>query len=60
MSKGYLISKFGDPIFAIFIGLTAAVIKIDRKEKELGHSSQETINAARRRMGRLWNSLKNK
>ncbi|RKF80867.1 hypothetical protein GcM1_189030 [Golovinomyces cichoracearum] len=46
MSKGYLISKFGDPIFAIFVGLTAAVIKIDRKEKELGHCSQETIEAA--------------
>ncbi|POS83943.1 hypothetical protein EPUL_005397 [Erysiphe pulchra] len=44
----YLISKYGDPIFATIIGLASAAIKINRKEKELGHSTQETINTARR------------
>lgn len=41
----YLISKVGDPLFALFIGLSAAVIRINREEKELGHSSQQTIDA---------------
>ncbi|RKF61391.1 hypothetical protein OnM2_042013 [Erysiphe neolycopersici] len=53
----YLISKYGDPIFAIIIGLASTAIKINRIEKEQGHSTQETINAARRRFKRLWNSF---
>lgn len=44
----HLISKFGDPIFALFIGLSAAATRINREEKELGHSSEMTINAGLR------------
>jgi hypothetical protein len=41
----YLISKVADPIFALFIGLSAAALRINREEKELGNTTQQTINA---------------
>jgi len=41
----HLISKIGDPVFAIFIGLSAAVTRINREEKELGHSTKETLDS---------------
>jgi hypothetical protein len=41
----YLISKIADPIFALFIGLSAAATRINREEKELGHNTQQTIDA---------------
>ena len=41
----HLISKIGDPLFAVFIGLSAAVTRINREEKELGHSTKETLDA---------------
>ena len=44
-SPAHLISKVGDPIFAIFIGLSAAATRINREEKELGRSTQQTIDA---------------
>jgi hypothetical protein len=44
-SPTHLISKVGDPIFALFIGLSAAATRINREEKELGHSTKETIDA---------------
>jgi hypothetical protein len=44
-SPAHLISKIGDPIFAFFIGLSAAATRINREEKELGHSTKETIDA---------------
>jgi hypothetical protein len=47
-SPAHLISKVGDPIFALFIGLSAAATRINREEKELGHSTQQTIDAGLR------------
>jgi hypothetical protein len=44
-SPTHLISKVGDPIFAVFIGLSAAATRINREEKELGRSTQQTIDA---------------
>lgn len=41
----YLISRIGDPIFALFIGLSAAATRINREEKELGHTTKQTIDA---------------
>lgn len=41
----HLISKIGDPVFAMFIGLSAAVTRINREEKELGHSTKETVDS---------------
>jgi non-classical export protein 1 len=47
-SPVHIISKIGDPIFAVFIGLSAAATRINREEKELGRSTQQTINAGLR------------
>lgn len=44
----HLISKVADPIFAAFIGLSAAATRINREEKELGRSTSETIDAGLR------------
>jgi hypothetical protein len=47
-SPAHLISKVGDPIFAAVIGLSAAATRISREEKELGYSTQQTIDAGLR------------
>lgn len=47
----YIISRVADPIFAVVIGLSAAALRINREEKDKGRSTQETIEAARRRLG---------
>jgi len=47
----YLISRVADPLFALFIGLSAAAMRINREEKELGRTTQETIDAGFRRLG---------
>ncbi|KFY33877.1 hypothetical protein V494_07241 [Pseudogymnoascus sp. VKM F-4513 (FW-928)] len=47
----YIISRAADPIFALFIGLGAATMRINREEKELGRSTKETIDAGLRRIG---------
>lgn len=47
-APAHLISKIGDPIFAVFIGLSAAATRINREEKEQGRSTQETIDAGLR------------
>lgn len=44
----YLISKIGDPLFALFIGTSAAVTRVRREEREAGHSSQQTVKALNR------------
>jgi Non-classical export protein 1 len=44
-SPVYLISKVADPIFALFIGLSAAATRINREEKELGRTTKQTIDA---------------
>ncbi|KAH6670062.1 hypothetical protein B0J14DRAFT_657153 [Halenospora varia] len=50
-APAHIISKIGDPIFAVFIGLSAAAMRINREEKELGRSTQQTIDAGLRRIG---------
>jgi hypothetical protein len=45
-----------DPIFAISIGLAAAVTRINREEKEKGRSTQETIDVFKRRWALAWQS----
>jgi hypothetical protein len=44
----YIISRFADPIFAVFIGLSAAAMRINREEREKGKTSKETIDTLRR------------
>ncbi|KAF2633454.1 hypothetical protein BU25DRAFT_405348 [Macroventuria anomochaeta] len=52
----YIISKALDPLFAISIGLAAAVTRINREEKEKGRSTQETIDVFKRRWALAWQS----
>jgi L-cystine uptake protein TcyP (sodium:dicarboxylate symporter family) len=44
----YIISRVGDPIFAVFIGISAAVTRINREEKAKGRDTNETIEAGLR------------
>ncbi|CAC9886626.1 hypothetical protein D6C86_06672 [Aureobasidium pullulans] len=48
----YIISKNLDPVFALFIGGSAAVVRINRDEKEKGKSTQDTIESLKRRIGK--------
>ncbi|KAK3321216.1 hypothetical protein B0T19DRAFT_444989 [Cercophora scortea] len=47
----YIISRVADPIFAVFIGVSAAAMRINREEKEKGKTTQDILDAARRRVG---------
>ncbi|KAH9218642.1 hypothetical protein DL95DRAFT_385325, partial [Leptodontidium sp. 2 PMI_412] len=47
----YLISRIGDPLFALFIGLGAAATRINREEKEQGRSTSQTVESGLRRVG---------
>ena len=38
-----------DPIFAVSIGVTAAVVRINREEKEKGRTTEQSIEALKRR-----------
>lgn len=40
----YIISKIADPIFAVFIGISAAAMRINREEKAKGYTTQQTID----------------
>lgn len=44
----YIISRVADPIFAVFIGVSAAALRINREEKEKGRTPQEIFQIARR------------
>lgn len=44
-SPAHLISKVGDPIFAVIIGLGAAATRINREEKEEERSTKQTIDS---------------
>jgi hypothetical protein len=43
-----------DPIFAISIGLAAAVTRINREEKERGMSTAQTMDTLKRRWNLTW------
>lgn len=42
-----------DPIFALSIGFTAAAVRINREEKEKGRTTEQTLEALKRRTSRL-------
>jgi hypothetical protein len=44
----YIISRVADPIFAVFIGVSAAATRINREQKEKGKTTQETIDVVKR------------
>jgi hypothetical protein len=45
-APAHLISRNLDPLFALFIGVSAAATRINREEKEAGRSTKETLDAA--------------
>lgn len=49
----YIISKVGDPIFALAIGLGAAAMRINREEKAKGKTTSEILEAGRRYVWRF-------
>ncbi|KAF2118656.1 hypothetical protein BDV96DRAFT_642840 [Lophiotrema nucula] len=54
MAYQYIISRSLDPVFAIAIGVGAALTRINREEKEKGRSTPETLEALKRRMQIAW------
>ncbi|KAH7411646.1 hypothetical protein DE146DRAFT_750816 [Phaeosphaeria sp. MPI-PUGE-AT-0046c] len=54
MSYQHIISKSLDPIFAISIGLAAAVTRINREEKEKGRSTAQSMDVLKRRWNLAW------
>lgn len=48
MAQAYIISRAADPIFALFIGLSAAALRINREEKAKGKTTSDILEAARR------------
>ncbi|OAA46388.1 hypothetical protein NOR_03141 [Metarhizium rileyi] len=47
----FIISRAADPIFAVFIGMAAAAMRINREEKAKGYSTQQTVDNGLRRIG---------
>lgn len=44
----YIISRVADPIFAVFIGLSAAATRINREEKGKGRTTSQTVDSGLR------------
>lgn len=44
----YIISRVMDPIFAVAIGIGAAVTRINREEKEKGKTTNQIVETALR------------
>ncbi|ORX99802.1 hypothetical protein BCR34DRAFT_495129 [Clohesyomyces aquaticus] len=55
MAYQYIISKSLDPIFALSIGVAAALTRISREEKEKGRGTSESVDVFKRRVGLAWN-----
>ena len=47
-APSYIISRVADPIFAVFIGVSAAVTRINREQKEKGKTTQDSLNVVKR------------
>ncbi|KAH8716955.1 hypothetical protein GQ44DRAFT_624358 [Phaeosphaeriaceae sp. PMI808] len=54
MSYQYLISRRLDPVFAVSIGLAAAVTRVQREEREKGRGRGESFEALKRRWSLAW------
>lgn len=49
----YIISRVADPIFAVFIGLSAAATRVNREGKEKGRTTSQTVNSGLRYVHKL-------
>ena len=47
-----------DPIFAVSVGITAAVVRINREEKEKGKNFEESKASLGRRAALAWTASK--
>lgn len=47
----YIISRAADPIFAVFIGFSAAALRINREEKTKGKTGSQIVDDGLRRIG---------
>lgn len=45
-----------DPVFAIFIGASAAAVRINRDEKDKGRSTGDIVESLKRRVGKAFGS----
>ncbi|KAF1961421.1 hypothetical protein CC80DRAFT_237295 [Byssothecium circinans] len=54
MAYQHIISKRLDPLFALTIGLSAALTRINREEQDKGRSAADTVDVLRRRLGIWW------
>jgi cell division protein FtsB len=52
------LSRAIDPIFAVSVGALAAVVRINREEKEKGRSTDQTIASLKRRTMALFQETK--
>lgn len=52
----YIISRVADPFFAVFIGVSAAVTRINREQKEKGKTTQDSIDLVKRRFAAMTNT----
>ncbi|KAF2728691.1 hypothetical protein EJ04DRAFT_448836, partial [Polyplosphaeria fusca] len=43
-----------DPVFAVSIGVAAALTRINREEKEKGRTTGQSVEALKRRVGIVW------
>jgi hypothetical protein len=46
-----------DPLFALFVGLTAAGVRIRKDEKLAGYTTKDTLDKLRRRMRMLTHTV---
>ncbi|KAK4959499.1 hypothetical protein LTR28_005347, partial [Elasticomyces elasticus] len=49
----YHVSRALDPVFAVFIGVSAAAMRINREEKERGKNTEQTVESVKRRWALL-------
>jgi len=47
----YLISRTADPLFALFIGLSAAAVRIRREERGAGRDPALIMDTLKKRLG---------
>lgn len=53
-----ILNRAIDPIFAVSVGVSAAAVRINREEKEKGRTTEETIDALKRRTAMLFDNKK--
>ncbi|KAG5939745.1 hypothetical protein E4U59_002902 [Claviceps monticola] len=55
-APAYIISRVADPIFAVFIGVSATAMRINREEKAKGYTPRQTVDNGLRRIGSIFRS----